>query len=246
MWNVLIVDDEPKIRRGLRKWVEEFNLGYNVIGEAKDHKEAFEIAEKENIDVFLMDINMPGINGLDITSKLKVKFPKSYTIIISGYDDFEYAHQALKLQVYDYLLKPIPKTDLYNVLDNLRKTLLEEENKVEEIDSNLSGIVQRVKEYIDENYSDPDLSLTKVSNLFNINKTYLSKLMKEELGDSFTEYLTEIRLLRAKEILADRNSYPNILEVAIKVGFKTQHYFSRVFKKYEGISPLEYRNKYSN
>ncbi|WP_312906568.1 helix-turn-helix domain-containing protein [Tissierella praeacuta] len=111
--------------------------------------------------------------------------------------------------------------------------------------SNLSAIVLRVKRYIEENYSDMDLSPSKVASLFNINKTYLSTLMKDQLGYSFIEYMTKVRILKAKELLTDDILYPNISEIARKVGFKSQHYFSRVFKNKEGISPIEYRNKFT-
>lgn len=245
MWKVLIVDDEPRVRRGLRKWIEDFDLGFKVVGEASNYSETEKLASIEEPDLFIMDINMPGINGLEIITKLKVKYPNAYTIIVSGYDNFEYTHKALKLQVYDYMLKPIPKTDFYDVLTSLRDELLKKEDVIIEIDENISGIVQRVREYIDLNYSNPELSLNGVSEIYNVNKNYLSKLMKEELGSSFTEYLTSLRLEKAKEILVDGNSYPNILDIANNVGFNTQHYFSRVFKKNEGMSPLEYRNKYN-
>lgn len=257
MLKVLIVDDEPKIRRGLKGWIEEFDLNYKVIGEAGNYIEALDIAEENNPDVFLMDINMPMVNGLDLTNKFKSKFPGSYTIIISGYDDFEYAHRALKLKVFDYLLKPIPKTDLYNVLKSLKLEILmnreesgeqesiyKEKDNLGEENQNLSAIVIGVRKYIEENYYDMDLSLQKVSDLFNVNKTYVSKLMKKQLGYSFVEYMTIVRIDKAKELLIDDILYSNIYEISNKVGFGSQHYFSRVFKKMEGISPTEYREKF--
>lgn len=252
MIKILIVDDEPKITRGLKGWIEKFDLDYKVVGEAGNYLDALNIAEKENPDVFLMDINMPMINGLDLTNKLKNKYPNSYTVIISGYDYFEYAHQALKLKVFDYLLKPIPKTDLYNVLKSLRLQILSDRGEKQKLiyknkdnlegeNQELSAIVSGVRRYVRENYSDMELSLQKVSDLFNVNKTYLSKLMKEQLGYSFVEYLTIIRLDKAKELLTDDILYSNIYEISTKVGFGSQHYFSRVFKKTVGISPTEYR-----
>lgn len=257
MWKVLIVDDEPKIRRGLRKWIEEFNLNYKVIGEANNYTEALKIAEKEKPDVFLLDINMPKVNGLDLARQLKNKYPRAYTIIISGYDDFEYARQALKLQVFDYLLKPVPKTDFYNIMKTLKEKLSLEYKEADDIDKQLnkiniidnqekdmSAIVLRVKEHIDNNYSDPELTLPRAANLFNINKTYLSKLMKEQLGYSFTEYMTEVRMSKAKELLKTEISQVKMYEIAKKVGFRSQHYFSRVFKNNVGVSPLEFRNKF--
>lgn len=255
MLKLLIVDDEPKIRRGLKGWIEGFDLNYQVIGEASNYIEALEIAKKFNPDVFLMDINMPMMNGLDLTNQFKSKYPHSYTIIISGYDDFEYAHQALKLKVFDYLLKPIPRTDLYNVLKSLSLEIMSNKEEsieyksiyksnIDKLSNDMSAIVTIVKEYIEGNYSNADISLQKTANLFNINKTYLSKLMKEQLGYSFTEYTTIIRIKKAKELLVGDILYSNIYEISNKVGFKSQHYFSRVFKKSEGVSPMEYRNKY--
>lgn len=251
MYKVLIVDDEPKIRRGIKKWVNELK-NYNVVGTANDYLEAIKLAEKTNPDVFIMDINMPTLDGLELSKIMKSKYPNSYIIIISGYNEFDYAYRALKLKVFDYLLKPIPKTDLYKVLKKLEYKIKEDKNlnkkvkhdNILERDDNISAIVFRVKRYIEDNYYKKDISLNEVSRLFNINKNYLSRLMKDEIGLTFTEYLTYIRIGKAKEILTDPILNYNIAEISDKVGFKSQHYFSRVFKKEVGISPLEYKNNH--
>lgn len=245
MYKLVIVDDEPKIRRGISRWIYEFDLGYELIGEAGSYSDLLVLLEGSQVDVFLMDINMPEVNGLDMIQKLNRRYPKAKTIIISGYDDFEYTRKALKLKVYDYLLKPIPKTDLYKILLDLKQELDSEDLGEDLVEDNISGISKRVKKYIEENYSNSEVTLDNTAKLFNINKNYLTKLMKEELGSTFIDYLTYIRLAKAKEILLDPSFYSNIGDIAKKVGFNSQHYFSRVFKNKEGISPLEYRNKYS-
>lgn len=259
MWKVLIVDDEPKIRRGMKKWVTEINLPFCVIGEAANGVEALKLAHEEDPHVFFVDINMPHINGLDLIRQLKIKFSQAVIIVISGYDYFEYARQAIRLQVYDYLLKPIPKTDFYQIMKKINDELTEKFpdlnvsnekaiaiNEVENNEQNYCAIVSRVKEYIQNNYQDPELSLPKVSNMLNINKTYLSKLMKNELGYSFIGYVTEIRISKAKELLKEEMLNVKMYEIAQKVGYGSQHYFSRVFKNHQGITPLDYRNKRCN
>ena len=127
-----------------------------------------------------------------------------------------------------------------------QESVYKDKDNSEEKNQELSAVVSGVRRYIQENYSDMDLSLQKVSDLFNVNKTYLSKLMKEQLGYSFVEYITMIRIEKAKELLTDDILYSNIYEISNKVGFRSQHYFSRVFKKSIGISPTEYRVMKSN
>lgn len=252
IWKVLIVDDEPKIRKGLRNWIEELNLPFEVMGEAANYEEAIEKCEINKPHLLLVDINMPGVNGLNLIEQLKSKSYEAIIIIVSGYDDFVFVRQALKLQVYDYLLKPVPKGDFYRIMKKVNEELSIKfsQDKLQsgdnlntgDNDRSYSAIVLRVKEYIDENYQDEEINLSDVSVLFNINKTYLSKLMKQELGYSFIEYLTQVRIARAKELLQENIANIKMYEIAKKVGYKSQHYFSRVFKKSEGKNPMEYKN----
>ncbi|AKL95262.1 response regulator receiver protein [Clostridium aceticum] len=246
MFKVLIADDEPKIRKGLKQWMDESSYQFEVVGEAKNGREALELTIKTSPEVFLVDINMPLLNGFDFINQLKKISPNSIIVIITGYDDFQYAHRAIKLQVFDYLLKPVSKSDF----DHLLKKIVEKfqpigKESMEDENTQYSCIVRGVKEYIDDHYSDSQLELSYIADLFNINKSYISKRMKQELGRSFVEYLTEVRLDKAKEILESGDSRLTIYHVSIKVGYTSQHYFSRMFKKAYGIAPLEYRNKFN-
>lgn len=250
MWKVLIADDEPKIRHGLKKWIDELNIPFEVVAEAKNGLEAINLSEKYKPNLCLVDISMPIINGLEFIRNLKDISKESLVIIISGYDSFDYALRAVKLHVYDYLLKPVPKTDFINVMRKIDEELKLKYNYIDRRDKNTpieySAIVLRVKEYIDENYSDSELNLSKVAIIFNINKTYISKLMKQELGMSFIEYLTDVRLSKAKEIIKNDVLRTPMYEIASRVGYGSQHYFSRVFKNIVGVSPIEYRNSLQN
>jgi two-component system, response regulator YesN len=112
IYNVIIVDDEPKIRLGIASSIDWNGLGLNLIGTACDGQEALNIAKTQKIDICIADICMPFIDGLDLIDKLKEINPAVVAIIISGYDKFEYAKNAMKLKVFDYMLKPINENAL--------------------------------------------------------------------------------------------------------------------------------------
>lgn len=113
---VLIVDDEPKIRRGLRCLIDRMALPLEVCSEAEDGETALEEAEKHRPDILLVDINMPFINGLDFIERLRHTRTDSKIIVISGYEEFSYVQRALALNVQAYLLKPIDSEQLEKAL----------------------------------------------------------------------------------------------------------------------------------
>jgi two-component system, response regulator YesN len=107
MLKVLIADDEPKIRRGLKSSIDWNELDIEVVGEAEDGEIAFEMAKVLKPDILFVDICMPFIDGLELISKIKDILPDSLVIVITGHDEFSYAQQSIKLKVFDYLLKPV-------------------------------------------------------------------------------------------------------------------------------------------
>lgn len=123
MYWILIVDDEYLIRKGLRYSIPWEELGFKVESEAESAEEALNKLENLHIDVVITDIKMPGKNGLDLISAIKHKFPHIKTVIISGFDDFNYSVTAMKLEVHDYILKPINKNDIMNTFASLKEKL---------------------------------------------------------------------------------------------------------------------------
>lgn len=115
-WKILIADDEPKIRRGLRTQIDKLGLSVRVLAEAEDGEIALDMVEKLRPDILLVDINMPFMNGLDFIRALRRTRADVKIIIITGYEEFEYARQALELNVHAYLLKPIEVSELQNAL----------------------------------------------------------------------------------------------------------------------------------
>lgn len=403
MLKLLIADDEPKIRRDLKEIADWSKIGIEVVGEAEDGEIALQIARKTRPDILMVDICMPFLNGLDFIRQVRQFLPDSKIVIITVYDDFAYAQQAVKLQIFDYILKPIDREQLLDVigkaklalessrlaqeqllqadsqlkknfeplkkkflldlihgrltksekeeqslffhlpagehyylmsvrllenirLDNLqegkwdRRLLLyavqnivgdlvlplrpngifpdEEENIIvisssgrpeqwqevrEEIEqavgkhlkyvvitasgmaeSGLDGVPDTyrsllrsmevscgcapiallIQNYMEENFCDPNLSLQGAAEKIRISPSYLSKVLKKEIGLSFIDFLTQLRIRKATQLMKDPSE--KIHEIAEKVGYGDQHYFSTAFKKTLGISPTEYRRRWEN
>lgn len=398
MWKLLIADDEPRIRSGLRKSLSWEAKGIEVAAEAENGLEALEIARSIRPDLMFVDIHMPFLNGLDLIERLKTELPECLVIVISGHDEFAFAQRAVRLNVFDYVLKPVQKAELDAVVDkavaDLQKERVEQKHvewmssklesssmvlreefmrnwltgllspqKIEEeraffhlhyqgkiglmlvkplgkitlnapnkiwdppllefavknvlsemlqaapstvvfslskgvicavtpvndmsrwmsfqpelekaitsylgvstlsvqavVDhieelplqtvslqaelndaNSLTPIVMMTKKYLETYYYKEDLSLSEVADSMNVNANYLSKLLKKELGKSFVDCLTDIRIKKAIQYLNDPTS--KMYEIAEKVGYHTQHYFSHTFKKMTGFSPMEYRKR---
>lgn len=245
MYRVLIVDDEPKIRRGLSQWVAAHSGTFQVCGEAQNGREAEKLVCETMPHVALMDVCMPGRDGLETAAQLQQMAPDMLIVIITGHDHFEYAHRAIKLHVHDYLLKPVGQKDFNRLLDQLSEKLGPQPAREDEQDQQpYSCLVRSVVHYIDDHYQNHALDLTHVAAIFNVSKNHISKVMKQETGRSFTEYLMEIRLKQAASLLKKSHPRTSIYQVAAQVGYQSQHYFSRVFKNTYGVAPTEYRDLY--
>jgi len=397
MWKVLIADDEPKIRRGLRSVVEARVPDTQIVGEAEDGEAALALASRERPDIMLVDINMPLLNGLEFIERIQAVNSDCSIIVVTGHDEFDYAKKALQLRVFDYLLKPVDQEHLAHVMlkaqgelaasrrrdryfewareqlernmtvlreqfarqwirgaldeseiseqmvffgispdrvggiilvhnlelsaaietmnarerhllhyalrriveeavyrlepilifedehENIlaithgsggeewlgaaerirssatrsvvRSIMVEQtriEGGVQEVPdayeallSIVTGrgasapIVVRARGILDSEYCRTDLGLGEVASTLGLSPDYLSRVLKQQTGFSFIEFLTRIRLNRALQLLNDPAA--KLYEVAEMVGFSSQHYFSRAFKRVLGTSPVDYR-----
>ena len=397
MYKLLIADDEARIRKGLRNALDWNELNIEVVGEAEDGEIALEQIKKLSPDLIFLDICMPFLNGLELIEKLNKTDPNCIIIIITGHDEFEYMHEALKLKVFDYLLKPVQKDALSDTVnkaiqeiskneekkvyldwasrqldenfDVLKQTFLknwfkgsftdeevlkelnffkfkldsnigmvvikvierlnyevyskdwdrellnfaltnvalelmnkfmpeityidednniviisnvrnisewldigkEIENKIysylhynvileqKRVESGIFGVRDTYKEiisninkiadykpivllairYIDTYYYVNNLSLGDVAEKFSVSSSYLSKLLKQETGLSFIDYLTMHRIKKSIGMMDDPKL--KIYEIAEAIGYNNQHYFCKAFKKVMGFAPTEYR-----
>lgn len=396
MIKVLIADDEPRIRRGIKSIIELENSEFEFVGEAEDGEIALEIAKEKKPDLLLLDICMPFLNGLDLIEEVKKVLDDPIIIIISGHDEFNYVQTALRLNVFDYVLKPIDRESFKMIIENAKDEIIERRgqkeisefviNKLEKnseylkekflkdwirgkiksselqkdmkyfnvIYTNSMGlivvkpvlkssavnekewqldllsyailniahegmskfeylnifidskkqvvilcdinpikcwhgavneleniineylkinvvicasflrndpvqvnivyksicnrlidkskktpVVIEVQKYINRNYHNEDLSISEIANKLSISQTYLTRLFKRELGMTFIDYLTNVRIKNA--IILMRDPSLKLYEIAELIGYSTQHYFSNVFKKHVGISPQDYK-----
>lgn len=235
MKKVLLVDDEKTIRKGIKKLVEEVITGYQVLWEASNGSEALEILSIEIPDIIITDVRMPTMNGIDFIRYAKEKLPSTPIIVISGHDDFIYVREALKLGVKDYLLKPISRSDLANILLSIEQSTKE---IAKEIQAGDSAHVRQIKELVEKNLN-AELTLHFISQSLNLHPNYISQLFKQETNIRLSEYITERRMEKSKELLIQTNL--KIFDIAQLVGYGDSKHFATVFKKVVGTTPQSYR-----
>ncbi|MBU5676214.1 response regulator [Alkaliphilus sp. MSJ-5] len=252
MFRVVIADDEVTIRNGLKSLIESYHLDLHVVATVEDGKEAIEVIEEYRPEIILMDINMPFINGLKVIERARELDKDSKIIIISGYDQFEYAQKALELGVFSYLLKPIDYRSFKNIIT---KAVESYSNRIWETSILKDGVTNRAGSedvgnlainYIKENFSKNYLSLNLVAEKYHISESYLTRVIKQKTGLTFTDYLNKLRISMAINLLMDKGKVYTINEISYMVGYNSQHYFSRAFKNYVGLSPNQYRNEKTN
>ncbi len=394
MWTVFIADDEPKIRKRLKRMVESFGEGFQVCGEAEDGIEALEQIANELPDILLVDICMPKLNGLDFINRIGGEVHNSIVIVVSGHDEFEYAQRAVQLPIFEYVLKPVETSLLQNVMTRATEVLQERRNankllqwaeqevaksrdeiiqelfsdwihgysssdeiverksmlafgfdspvrmlgiqlnafcygitaleirehrvltlavrrlvgnslKVKKnwlcfedqhdhlvflIDAGFSdedcealrlvirgtlnlpvrcgvadarmeyedfvddyeeliaiidgpgrdsGLIRKIYTYMEEHYRDKNLDLSSAASDMSFSSGYISRLLKQHTGYSFSEFTNRFRILEAIRLLGTEEKL--MYEIADEVGYSSQHYFSRIFRRITGLTPADYR-----
>ena len=232
MLSVIVADDEETIRNGLIRLIQSYDMGLEVVASAGDGREALALVERYRPEILLIDINMPHMNGLDAIEEIRAVNQRTKIIIISGYGQFEYAQRALALGVFNYLLKPVDYKDFKGILQKAAECFA----SADELPPPDLGT--QVADYIRSNYSQ-DLTAQALADKFHVSQSSLTRIVKQKTGRSFTDYLNETRIGAAKELLRSRDC--TVGEVSEYVGYSSQHYFSRVFKNYTGVTPQRFR-----
>lgn len=246
MYKVVIIDDEPIIVEGLTSLIPWEKYNCTVAACAYNGREGLETIRRERPDILFSDIAMPGLDGLKMIAALKVEFPNMQISILTGYRDFDYCQQAIRLGVTRFLLKPSNMKELEEAVEAMAKALKKtypEEAEPENVppEENMAGsfIVKNALQYMEEHYQEK-ISLSLVAEKTYVSQWHLSKLLNKQEGKNFSEILSQIRIAHARELL--KNPGYRIADVAEMVGFADVAHFSRVFKKVQGISANEYRN----
>lgn len=129
MYRIILVDDEAEVRQGISKKIDFNELGFQLVGEAENGVDALELIDKENPDVAIIDIKMPYMDGIELSREIYQKYPAIKVIILSGFDEFEFAQKAIRYHVMDYVLKPITSENIVTLLKKTKLTLDELKDK---------------------------------------------------------------------------------------------------------------------
>lgn len=243
-YSVVVVDDERLIAKNIAKNIEAINPAFEVAKICSCGSEALEYVQKHLPNVVFTDIRMPEMDGLELAGRLYEEYPFITCVIVSGYNDFEYAKNAIEFQVKDYLLKPVNHDELKKCLDRIEKNIqiqypcLKNASEWESAERSPEEIVNLVKEYINKNYKDA-IDLTSISANMGFSSPYLTKIFTKYQGITPSRYLKEYRIAIAKQLLKDK-TLP-ISAISEQTGFADQFHFSKTFKAETGMSPTEYR-----
>lgn len=185
---------------------------------------------------------MPKITGLDLSRLIDENRYQTRVIIISGYSDFEYAKQALRYRVSEYLVKPFLREDLEEALERILPGSTKGGERGESEEQGPSrdkyAAVSSVKAYIHENYSQ-DLSLDALGDAVNLHPVYLSRIFKEVTDVNLSAYIADVRMQKAAKLLDETDL--KVHEVMDKLGYRKRQHFTKLFKEKYGMTPKEYR-----
>lgn len=194
MYRLMIVDDEQIVQEGIKITIEDNFSDIDIVGMATTGREAIEMSQNVRPDIILMDIKMPGINGIEAIETIKRRHVNVKFIIISAYEQFEYAKQAVELGVCDYILKPISQEKLISVLTKVRNEILIIRNQRKKEIRNLEKL-ENVMPVLEKGFiytlllnSDYKRELNKYKDLFEIKKEQAYVMILEFSSNHANEY----------------------------------------------------------
>jgi len=235
MVKIVFIDDEYLIIEGLKMIIEWEKYNIEIVGTAQNAIDGLEIIIDKKPDIVITDIKMRGMDGLELIHNAIKSGYEGYTIILSGYQEFEYARRAIENKVYRYLLKPIDVEELKNTINEIVLLIQEKDTFREEKKNVFSDILR----YIDRHFNE-DIQLGSIAEAYHFEPAYFSKKFKEKVGVNYSEYITKLRIEAAMGYLAETDM--SISEISEHVGYRDVKYFRGIFKKATGMTPREYKN----
>lgn len=241
LYKLLIVDDETEVRSGLCNYFPWQEVGFEVVGQCANGKDAENFLDCHTVDVLLCDIRMPVMDGIELARRLRSRNNHVVIIFISAYKSFEYAHAAIDYGIKKYLVRPTRYSEIMSVFTDLKNELdLQRGIVLDENAAETDQIVAAVQRYVLKNYQDA--SLEKAAQKVFLSPYYLSKIFKERSGQLFSDFLVEVRMKRAANLLLSDQSL-KIYQISEQVGYRNAKNFTRRFVSYFHMSPREYRNQ---
>ena len=245
MLKVVIADDEPFVREGLKSLIDWEKIGVKLVGDFENGKDLIGNLPVLLPDIVITDIQMPSVSGLQIAKYISENYKNVIVILLTAYSKFQYAKEAIEYGVKHYVVKNDLLDELPLILAKIVSENAESENQsdLNNDDANIENcayVIQNIEKYIEENL-DKKLSLTDIAESIHMNKSYISRMFKEKAGENLFDYINKRKIAKAKQLI--KNNELRMYEIALNVGMEDTAYFSRVFKKYEGISPSEYQKE---
>ena len=244
MYRVVLIDDERVIVEGLRKVIPWHDYACEVVGTAEDAASGAELIRGAHPHIVFTDIRMPGLDGLTMLAGLRSEFPDMQVTVLTGYRDFSYAQEAIRLGVTRFLLKPSKLDEILEALSAMTERLrtLPAHDGEDSTDSLQAGhyLVRRALAYMQQHYAEK-LTLSEVADACYVSQWHLSKLLNRYAGKSFNDILNTLRIEEARRLLADPSL--KIGDIGEMVGYADPAYFAKVFKKLADMSANEYRSR---
>lgn len=255
MFSLIVIDDEEYVTSSLRKYITQQHPQFHVTGTFTNAEDALSFLRRNGADVIITDIRMPHMDGLQMLEQVRQFLPDTCILVISGYSEFEYAKKACSFNVRNYLLKPIDFQELSANLDAIEKHLskntpvvpapssTETKNPAHGMVSNVGveddSVIQYAKNYIRTHFAD-NISRETVAKAVYLDGAYFSRLFKQKTGQSYIDFLTEVRMQKAIELLSTQMS---ITDISTAVGYLHRNQFISNFRKYTGYTPNDYRSQ---
>lgn len=241
--NLMIVEDEQRARRGLKNIILSLSQEDEIVAEAANGRNALELITKVKPDAVFTDIKMPFMDGLTLIKEVRKLGMDTKFVIISAYEEFEYAKQAISLGVSEYLVKPLIMEDIQKALAAIRQK--EEPPRQSEALSkrypDVHPIIISALKKIEAEYST-QINQKDMAKELGISPEYFSSLFSKSMGESFVKFLRNYRIEIAKMLYL--HSDVSKEDVPYKVGFMDDKYYNRIFKETAGMSVGEYIREY--
>lgn len=242
---ILVADDEYNARMGVSFTLRQWANGCEV-KVAENGLQALQYLRERRYDLLITDIRMPLMNGIELLEALRKENIGVPTILLTGFAEFEYAQQGIRLGAVDYLLKPIQQEPLIQAVERALMPAREHSKpdgggEAQHLTKSNNAYILAALQYIHDHIGEP-LAIKDVARHVHLNPSYLSVLFKEEAGLNFIEYVTRLRIKKAKELLLESDLGLDI--ISERIGLQTTSYFIRIFKKYEEVTPKQYREQH--
>ena len=248
---ILIVDDQPDVVNAEKEGVDWNRIGVETIFTAYSVPDAERLLLDKKVDVLLCDIEMPPRSGLELLNMIRERKMETRCIFLSAHAEFIYAQEAIRLGGFDYILQPAPYSEIEEAVARALQDIKEKEPAEPPQPAETAGgtpaytgsssPVASAIDYIRKNL-DRDISRAEIAEAIFLNPEYLSRLFKKETGIALNEFIIREKMEQAKCMLSETDIPVSL--IALKTGYTNFSYFSQVFKRHTGLSPLEYRQQH--